>query len=309
MGTRRLYDLRRRRRALRVPSDRARLRSRGDRGAAAHGVGHAGVRDRPRRTGLHGVARRRPLRRPLDGPGVPPRCARVARRQGDRLPRLADAGRPPGDPAAARAGRAGRDRARRRALGGDRVRHGLPLRPLARRARDRPDRDRPSRRPCRPPRRRGRAGSRRPPAEAAPPRRLPGRRGARRAPARRPRGPHPADPHRRLPRAPGSLLPDAAGGRADALLPGADGADGRRRAEPLQRRLRARHGVRGGRRAARARTGRGDELLLRRRPRPRRGRLHGRPGLAADRPGEHAPHGGWPSTRAHAGCAASSPRS
>ena len=178
---------------------------------------------------------------------------------------------------------------RRRALGRDRVRDGLPVRPLAERARARPDRDRPSRRPRRPARRRGRARARRAAPAAAPRLRLPGRRGARRASSRRPRGPHPADPHRRLPRAPRPLLPDAGGGRADALLPRADGADRRRGAEPLQRRLRARHGVRGGRRAARARTGRGDELLLRRRPRPRRGRLHGRPGLAADRPGEHAP--------------------
>src|SRR4051812_32326267 len=152
MGTRRAVRPRRRRRALRVPSDRARLRPRGDRGAAAHGVGHAGLRDRPRRAGLHGVARRRPLRRPLDRTGVPPRRARVGRRQGDRLPRLADAGRASGGQAAARYGRARRDRTRR-ALDGDRVRDGVPLRPLAERARGRPDRARPSRRPRRPPRR------------------------------------------------------------------------------------------------------------------------------------------------------------
>ena len=76
MGTRRLYDLRRRQPPFRVAADRRGLRPRGHRGPAAYGVGYAGVHHRPHRPGVHGQPRRRALRRRLDRPRFPSRGAR-----------------------------------------------------------------------------------------------------------------------------------------------------------------------------------------------------------------------------------------
>ena len=124
------------------------------------------------------------------------------------------------------------------------VRHRLPLRALARRARGGADRDRAPAAPRGPAGRghRERAAAARP--DPPEPGRLSGGGGVRGRAARWPPGDHPPDAGRRRGWPPGAVLPPPPGGRAHPVLPATEIADGRDGAAPVQRQLPGGDGVR-----------------------------------------------------------------